>query len=158
MDGWYGNTNRLWLKSEGKSNTAFKSGYNMDMQVLYGRLIAKYYDFQVGVRVENQTSNGGEETARAHFVIGLHEFVTDRYEVESAFISQDEDVSARFQTSRELMLTQRLILQACFETNAAIQRVERFTTGRGINNVEFGVRLCYEIRRQTAPYVCFIPS
>ncbi len=56
------------------------------------------------------------------------------------------------------MLTQRLILQACFETNAAIQRVERFTTGRGINSVEFGVRLCYEIRHQTAPYVCFIPS
>ena len=101
MDGWYGrygrNTNRLWLKSEEKSNTAFKSGYNMDMQVLYGRLIAKYYDFQVGVRVENQTSKGGEETARAHFVIGLHELATDRYEVESAlFISQDGDVSARF--------------------------------------------------------------
>ena len=74
MHGWYGrNTNRLWIKSEGTSNTAFKSGYDIDMQVLYGRLIAKYYDFQVGVRVENQTSKGGEETARAHFVIGLHE-------------------------------------------------------------------------------------
>lgn len=91
------------------------------------------------MRVENQTSKGGEETARAHFVIGLHELATDRYEVEPAlFISRDGDVSERFQTSRELMLTQRLIVQACFETNAAIQRVERFTTGRGISNVEFG--------------------
>ena len=72
MDGWYGrNTNRLWIKSEGKSNTAFKSGYDMNMQMLYVRLIAKYYDFQVGVRVENQTSKGGEETARAYFVIGF---------------------------------------------------------------------------------------
>jgi len=35
----------------------------------------------------------------------------------------------------------------------AIQRVEEFTTGSGLNNLEFGVRLRYEIRREFAPYV-----
>ena len=51
------------------------------------------------------------------------------------------------------MLTQRLIFQACFETNAAGQRVEKFTTGSGLNNLEFGVRLRYEIQRELSPYV-----
>ncbi len=49
----------------------------------------------------------------------------------------------------------RLILQSRFETNAAIQRVERFTTGSGLNNLEFGVRLHYEIRGEFAPYIGF---
>ena len=39
------------------------------------------------------------------------------------------------------------------ELNAAIQRVNRFTTGRGLNNVEVGFRLRYEINRKFAPYI-----
>jgi copper resistance protein B len=51
-----------------------------------------------------------------------------------------------------MFLTQRLILQTRFETNGAVQRVEEFTTGSGLNNLEFGARLRYEIRREFAPY------
>lgn len=154
MQGWYGGDyNRVWVKSEGQRNTAFKADYDIDFQMLYGRFIKKYYDFQIGVRGETQTFRKGE-VARAHAVIGFQGLVPYRYEIESAlFISQNGDVSARFQTSRDFLLTQRLILQARFETHAAIQRVERFTTGRGLNNVEFGLRLRYEIRRQIAPYI-----
>ena len=34
-----------------------------------------------------------------------------------------------------------------------VQRVEKFTTGSGINNTELGVRLRYDIRRGFSPYV-----
>lgn len=154
IQGWYGGDfNRLWIKSEGERNTAFKADYDIDMQLLYGRFIKKYYDFQVGVRGETQTFRG-ENVARAHAVIGFQGLVPYRYEVESAlFISQDGDVSARFQTSRDLPLTQRLILQGRFESHAAIQKVEKFTTGQGLNNVELGLRLRYEIKREIAPYI-----
>lgn len=38
IDGWYGGTyNRLWVKTEGESDTAFKAGRNVDLQLLYGR-------------------------------------------------------------------------------------------------------------------------
>lgn len=154
MQGWYGGDfNRLWVKSEGERNTAFKADYDIDMQLLYGRFIKKYYDFQIGVRGETQTFRG-ENVARAHAVVGFQGLVPYRYEVESAlFISQDGDVSARFQTSRDILLTQRLILQGRFETHAAVQKVERFTTGQGLNNIELGLRLRYEIRREIAPYI-----
>jgi copper resistance protein B len=154
MQGWYGGDfNRLWVKSEGERNTAFKADYDIDMQLLYGRFIKKYYDFQIGVRGETQIFRG-ENVARAHAVIGFQGLVPYRYEVESAlFISQDGDVSARFQTSRDFLLTQRLILQGRFETHAAVQKVEKFTTGQGLNNVELGLRLRYEIRREIAPYI-----
>jgi copper resistance protein B len=46
IEGWYGGDyNRVWFKSEGQRDTAFKADYDIDFQLLYGRFIQKYYDF-----------------------------------------------------------------------------------------------------------------
>ena len=154
IEGWYGGDyNRLWFKSEGQQDTAFKADYDVDFQLLYGRFIQKHYDFQIGPRVETQTFRGRNVT-RGLGVIGIEGLVPYNYEFESAlFIDQTGAVSARLSLTKDMLLTQRLILQTRFETNGAVQRVERFTTGSGLNNLEFGVRLRYEIRREFAPYV-----
>ena len=156
VEGWYGGDyNRIWFKSEGQKDTAFKADYDVDFQLLYGRFIQKHYDFQIGPRVETQTFRGRNVT-RGLGVIGIEGLVPYNYEFESAlFIDQNGAVSARLSLTKDMLLSQRLILQARFETNAAIQRVEEFTTGSGLNNLEFGVRLRYEIRREVAPYVGF---
>ncbi len=154
VEGWYGgNYNRLWFKSEGQRGTAFKADYDVDFQLLYGRFIQKYYDFQIGPRVETQTFRGRNVT-RGFGVIGIEGIVPYNYALEAtAFIDQNGAVSARLTLTKDLLLTERLILQSRFETNAAIQRVEEFTTGSGLNNLEFGARLRYEITRKFAPYV-----
>ena len=154
VEGWYGGDyNRLWFKSEGQRDTAFKADYDVDFQLLYGRFIRKYYDLQMGSRVETQSFKGRNVT-RGLGVIGIEGLVPYNYEFESAlFIDQSGAVSARLSFTKDLLLTQQLIFQGRFETNAAVQRVERFTTGSGLNNLEFGVRLRYEIRREVAPYV-----
>lgn len=154
IEGWYGgDNNRLWFKSEGQQDTAFKADYDIDFQLLYGRFLWKHYDIQVGGRMETQSFRGGNVT-RGLGVIGLQGLVPYNYEFESAlFIDQSGAVSARLSYTKDFLLTQRLILQGRFQTNLAIQRVEEFTTGSGLNNLEFGVRLRYEIRRKFAPYV-----
>lgn len=154
VQGWYGGDyNRIWVKSEGERNTAFKADYDIDAQLLYGRFIKRYFDFQIGVRGETQTFRG-KSVSRAHAVIGFQGLVPYNYEVDFAlFISQHGDVSVRFSGSHDFLLTQRLILQPRIETHAAIQKVEKFSTGRGLNNVELGLRLRYEIRREIAPYI-----
>jgi copper resistance protein B len=154
IEGWRGGDfNRFWFKSEGERDTAFKADYDIDLQLLYGRFIKKYYDFQVGLRIETQSFRGANVT-RPHFVIGLEGLVPYRYELETAlFISHQGDVSGRASFTRDFLVTQRLILQGRFEANLAAQRVERFTTGRGLNNIEAGLRLRYEIRRKFGPYV-----
>jgi len=154
VEGWYGGDyNRLWFKSEGQRDTAFKADYDVDVQLLYGRFIQKHYDLQIGSRVETQSFKGRNVT-RGLGVIGIQGLVPYNYEFESAlFIDQAGAVSARLSFTKDLLLTQRLIFQARFESNAAVQRVERFTTGSGLNNLEFGARLRYEIRREFAPYV-----
>ncbi len=154
VEGWYGGDyNRIWYKSEGQQDTAFKADYDIDFQLLYGRFVQKYYDVQIGGRMETQSFRGRNVT-RGFGVIGLQGLVPYNYEFESAlFVDQNGAVSARLSFTKDLLLTQRLILQGRFETNAAIQRVEEFTTGSGLNNLEFGLRLRYEIRREFAPYI-----
>lgn len=154
VEGWYGGDfNRLWFKSEGERDTALKANYDIDLQLLYGRFVKKYYDFQVGLRIETQSFRGANVT-RPQFVIGFEGLVPYRYELESAlFISHQGHVSGRASFTRDFLVTQRWILQSRVETNFAAQRVERFTTGRGLNNIEAGLRLRYEIRRKFGPYV-----
>jgi len=154
IQGWYGGDyNRLWFKSEGQRDTAFKADYDVDFQLLYGRFIQKYYDFQIGPRIETQSFRGSNVT-RGLAVIGIEGLVPYNYEFESSlFIDQNGAVSGRLSFNKDMLLTQRLILQTRFETNAAVQRVEEFTTGAGLNNLELGFRLRYEIRREFAPYV-----
>ena len=154
VEGWYGGDyNRLWFKSSGQKDTAFKADYDVDFQLLYGRFIQKYYDFQIGPRVETQTFRGRNVT-RGLGAIGIEGCVPYNYAVEATtFIDQNGAVSARLTLTKDMLVTQRLILQTRFETNAAVQRVEEFTTGSGLNNLELGFRLRYEIRREFAPYV-----
>jgi copper resistance protein B len=154
VEGWYGGDyNRLWFKSEGQQDTAFKADYDVDFQLLYGRFLWKHYDIQIGGRMETQSFRNHNVT-RGLGVIGIQGIVPYNYEFESSlFIDQRGAVSARLSYTKDFLLTQRLILQGRFQTNMAIQRVEEFTTGSGLNNLEFGVRLRYEIRRKFAPYI-----
>ena len=120
--------------------------------MLYARFVKRYYDFQVGVRAETKTLRGASVT-RGQFVIGIEGLVPYRYEVESAlFVSHQGDVSGRVSFTRDHLLNQKWIVQGRFETNFSMQRVERFGLGRGLNDVELGLRLRHEIDREFAPY------
>ena len=153
-EGWHGTDyNRVWFKSEGERNTALKAQYDIDAQLLYGRFVKRYYDFQVGARLETQSFQN-RSVSRVHGVLGLEGVVPYNYELEALFfVSQNGDVSGRITVTKDVLLTQRLILQGRIESTLAAQRVERFTTGAGLNNVEAGLRLRYERRREAAPYI-----
>lgn len=152
IEGWHGGDyNRIWFKSEGEQS-ATRPERNLDFQLLYGRFVRRYYDLQIGARAETRTFRGASVT-RGQAVIGIEGLVPYRYEIETAlFISHQGDVSGRLTFTRDYLLTQRLILQGRFESNIAAQRVERFGVGRGLNDIEPGLRLRYEIHRQFAPY------
>lgn len=154
LESWYGtDKNRFFYKSEGERNTAFKADYDIDLQFLYSRLISPYFNFQTGVRFETQTFRGANVT-RPQAVVGFEGLAPYFIELESGiFIDPKGNVSGRLSLTKDILFTNRLIMQTRFETNAAIQRVERFTTGKGLNNIELGFRFRYEIRRKFAPYV-----
>lgn len=152
--GWFGNDyNKLWIRTEGEQKVSDDNGGEAEFQALYSRLIAPFWYFQVGGRYDKLYGKGSDPS-RGFGVIGFQGLVPYRYEVVTAlFVSEDGDVSARLEAEYELLFTQRLIAQPRFETNIAVQEVEKFGVGEGFNDIELGLRLRYEIRREFAPYI-----
>ncbi len=152
--GWYGGDyNRLWVKSEGEWETTGERGGEAEVQALYGRLIAPFWDFQVGLRFDH-FSGAGFDHSRGFAVVGLQGLAPYWFEIEpSLFISQNGDVSARLTATYDILLTQRLVLQPRLDFDAAVQSVEKFGVGSGVNSTGLSLRLRYEIRREFAPYI-----
>lgn len=144
--------NRFWIKSEGDLSTSTRTG-ELEFQALYSRLIAPFWEAQVGVRLD-VGYEGGETRTRGQFVLGLEGLAPYWFELEPAvFVSQDGDISAALLGSYDLFVTQRMILQPRVEANVAVQDVEEWGISSGLNSVGLGARLRYEIRREFAPYV-----
>jgi len=87
-------------------------------------------------------------------VIGVQGLAPYLFGFEPAlYISDRGEVSAQLTASFDLLLTQRLVLQPRFEGAVSLQGDDRFGTGKGVNDIELGLRLRYEIRREFAPYI-----
>lgn len=154
VDAWLGTDyNKVWLKTEGDQRLSGRSGGEAQTQLLYARLISPYFYFQVGGRYD-QLYGSGPSPSRFLAAIGVEGLAPYQYDIEpTLFVSEDGDVSASFEATYDMLLTQRLILQPRFETEVAAQEVEEFGVGSGFNRVELGLRLRYEIRREFAPYI-----
>ncbi|MDT7856429.1 copper resistance protein B [Rubrivirga sp. S365] len=144
--------NKVYLKAEGEGLVAEGEG-GVEAQVLYSRLVTEYFEAQVGLRLDTEFGDG-DVRARPQLAVGLEGLAPYFFEVEPAlFVSAKGDVSARLEGSYDLLVTQRLVLQPEAEVNLAIQRVEDWGVGTGLNDIEVGLRLRYEIQREVAPYV-----
>ena len=152
--GWVGtDRNRFWYKTEGSQQLSGDQTGKADLQLLYGRMIAPNWDFQVGARAQRGLGTASADT-RTYAVIGVQGLAPYQFDIEpSIFISDQGQVSARLTLLFDLLLTQRLVLQPRFETAAAIQSDKKFGMGSGVNETGLGLRLRYEIRREVAPYV-----
>lgn len=147
--GWVGgDVNRAWLKTEGEQ-VLDDTLEEAEVQLLYSRLIGPFWDLQAGGRYDFRPN-----PSRFFGVLGVQGLAPYFFEIDAAaFLSEDADVSARVELEYELLLTQRLIAQPLVELNFAIQEVEELGIGSGVNDVELGLRLRYEIIREIAPYV-----
>lgn len=148
VQGYYGGTtSRFWFKSEGEGNFGERID-DAEVQALYSRAIAPFWDLQAGVRQDF----AGPDTTYA--VIGIQGLSPYMFEVDSAlFVSQRGDITARFEGEVDQRITQRLILQPRAEVNLAAQDVPRLGIGAGLDKLEIGLRLRYEIIREFAPYI-----
>lgn len=146
---WYGgDVNRVWLKTEGETARNGRVE-DAEVQLLYSRLIGYYWDFQAGVRYDIRP-----RPDRFYGVIGLQGLAPGMFEVDlQGFVSEKGDLSARAEISYDAYITQRLVLQPNVEANFALQKVPERDIGSGLNDVEVGLRLRYEVTREVSPYI-----
>ena len=153
--GWVGGDfNRLWIKTEGDQSLGRGNVVQGDLQLLYGRLIAPFWDFQVGLRYNGIMGPDRSAGSRAYAVIGFQGLAPGNFDVEPAlYISDRGEVSAEITVSADLYLTQTLVLQPRFEGQFSFQGNRQFDTASGVNQTDLGLRLRYEITREFAPYI-----
>jgi copper resistance protein B len=141
--------NKLWLKSEGGWLTDEADFEEAQFELFFSRNIGSFWDAQIGLRHDFKP-----DPDRTFAALGIQGLAPYWFEVEAtAYVSEDGDLSAALEAEYDLLLSQRLILQPRLETGIALQEVEKYGVGRGINDIEAGLRLRYEIRREFAPYI-----
>jgi len=151
-EGWIGtDTNRLWLKSEGFSNTSTVS--DGDHEALYDHPLPRlrYFDAQVGVRAD--LDSGPHRTWAAIGIEGLAPYYFEF--APTLYIRDGGNVAARVTGSYDLLLTQRLIVQPQAELNFYNKDDPARQVGSGLSDLDTGVRLRYELSRKFAPYIGF---
>lgn len=147
-EAWFGgDLNRFVLKTEGEGADGDLDA--AEAQALYSRAVGPYFDLQIGLRQDFEPT-----PRRTYFTVGFEGLAPYWFDIEgAAFLSTKGDLSARFEGTYDLRLTQRWILQPRAEVNLAARDVPEIGVGSGVSNVELGLRLRYELRREFAPYV-----
>lgn len=140
--GWVGTVrDRLRFRAEGRAGEGGLDETSAGL--FYGRAMAPFWDLVGGLDLD---SLSGGETRLAFGVVGLSPY---RFEVEAlALVSPAGRAGVRLETEYSLLLTNRLILQPVLEFEAE-------AGGEGspaAADLEGGLRLRYEVRREFAPY------
>ncbi|WP_428101470.1 copper resistance protein B [Candidatus Rariloculus sp.] len=145
---WVGtDTRRLWIKTEGERISGDRD--EAEMQLLYSHAIAPYWDLQAGFRHDFDALPGGDWA-----VLSIQGLAPYFFEVEGElFIGQGGQAGLRFEAHYELPITQRLMLTPNIELNAFREDDRQRSIGSGLSELDLGVRLRYEIRREFAPYI-----
>lgn len=154
-EGWVGGDyQRFWWKLQGEQLTARPRSGEVEFAALYSRLFSPFWDVQAGIRLDRSYSGPSRET-RGHLVVGLEGLAPYRFEVEPTLALSDKgDVSFELTTSYDLLLTQRLVLQPRFalRLDSAKGEAGEGFIGEGLNDVDLGLRLRYDVTRQFSPY------
>ncbi len=148
VQGYYGNDeNKFWFKSEGEGSFG-EAIEQAEVQALWSHAIGPFFDLQAGVR---QDFHGPDRT---HLVIGAQGVAPYFLEVDIAtFLSTKGDLTARIEGEYDHRLTQKFILQPRAEINLSAQDIPELGIGSGLDSIEAGMRLRYEITPEFGPYL-----
>ena len=153
---WLGNdSTKLRLQSSGvvddRGHIDNEGGTKgIDNRFFLSRLVSDFWDAKAGVQV----AVFDKGLTRSAFVAGFEGLAPQGIHVDAVLgVSQTGVVSARFEASYDVMLSQKLIAQPRVEAMLASQDDAAITLGAGLARYEVGLRLRYEIAKEFAPYV-----
>lgn len=148
LGGWYGtDENKLWIRSEGERSAG--KVQDGDIEAFWNHAIATHWGTQLGVR--HDFGGGPGRTWAAFGVEGLAPYW---FELEATgYVGSSGRTAARFRVDYDVLFTQRLILTPELEANFYGKDDPARGIGSGLSDIQLGLRLRYEIRREFAPYV-----
>jgi copper resistance protein B len=147
-EAWYGGDyEKLSLRTEG----APVRGTTEDarIELFWDRIITRWWNLQLGAR-----ESLGNGPARTWFAAGVQGLAPQWFDIEATLYAGEAGRSAaRLRGEYDLFLTQRLIVQPEAELNLYGRADPARQLGSGLSDLDLGLRVRYEFRREIAPYV-----
>lgn len=148
LNGWVGgNIDRLAFRSEGERVNGHTE--EAELQLLWSHAIGPWWESVAGVRQDFKPDS--PQTWAAFGVQGMPLYGLETEA--TAFIGEAGQSALRLGAEYDILLTNRLILQPAAEMNLYGRNDEERGVGSGFSDLELGLRLRYEIRREFAPYI-----
>lgn len=112
----------------------------VELQARFSKPIAPFWDAYGGIRHDIRP-----KPSQFFGVVGINGLASYFIETDaSLFVSEDGDVFGRFEIEKDVLVTQRLVLQPLVELYLSAED--------GLDSSELGLRLRYEVTRDIAPY------
>jgi len=147
--------NKIFLKLEADKHESRQAEY--DAKVLYSRMISDFWDMQAGLGYQEHSLEVNQQHTmqeRWNAVLGLHGLAPYFFETSAYLeVGQDDYVALNFEAERDLLLTQKLILQPYIEVAAILNDASTYTEKTGLHEAALGLNTRYEITKQVMPYV-----
>jgi copper resistance protein B len=145
---WYGGDyDKVWLKTQGSPDPG-----NLDTsrnELLWDHAFTRWWDLQSGVRYDV-----GHGPARGWAAVGIEGLAAYWFDVEATvYAGEAGRTAARLRIEHDVLITQRLIVQPEVEANFYGKPDAAREVGSGLSDLQLGLRVRYEIRRELAPYV-----
>lgn len=150
---WIGtDENKLFIIADYAKAESEKS--EQSLAALYSRNITDFWDVQAGV---NYRYNPERELDKEQFegVVGLHGMAPYFFETDvHLYIGQDQQWRFVLETERDLLLTQKLIMQPYLEMEWVIRDESKYAAKTGIADAEVGIKTRYEIvKNRVMPFI-----
>lgn len=146
--GWVGgDIDRLAFRAEGERLAGHTE--KAELQLLWSHAIGPWWESVLGVRQDFKP--GPAQTWAAFGVQGMPLYGLET-EI-TAFLGEAGQSALRLGAEYDILLTNRLILQPAAELNLHGRNDHARGIGSGLSDLELGLRLRYEIRREFAPYL-----
>lgn len=146
VDGWIGGDfNRFWFLFDGER----KGGRTerTELQAMYGRYVAPFWDFQVGLRLDSQPNS------RTYGVIGLRGLAPYSFDVDlKLFVRDNGKLLARARFENDFLITNRFIARPYVNAEWSGANIDN-TVRTGLYQIDLGIQARYEFNRRIAPYV-----
>ncbi len=148
-EAWYGgDIDRLVIATEGEGEFGH-APEQAELRAVWRHALDPWWNLELGIRHDFSPN-----PHRSYAVIGIEGLAPYWFEVGGRlFVSDKGEVHARAEASYDQRITQRMILQPRIELNAAFQDVPALRLGGGLESIELGARLRYQITPRSGTYI-----
>ncbi|RKG32100.1 copper resistance protein B [Acinetobacter tianfuensis] len=148
--------NKIFIKVHADKEESHDAHY--DAKILYSRMISDFWDAQIGARYRREKIELGNQRKdteeHVDAVIGLHGMAPYFFETD-AYLYAGKDSYAAFslETERDLLITQKLIMQPYLELDVIFSDDSKYAKKTGLSSAAAGLETRYEISKKVMPYI-----